>query len=39
MAEYTPPFSMTDEITYLVAEISEQFGRINVLSEGTINLR
>ena len=37
MSEYKPPFNITDEITYLVAEISEQVGRINVLSEGKIS--
>ena len=37
MTEYNPPFQSTDEITYLVAEISEQVGRNNVLSEGIIS--
>ena len=37
MSNYTPPFQMTDKITYLIAEISEQVGRITVLQEGTIS--
>lgn len=37
MTEYNSPFQMADEITYLVAEISEQVGRINVLSDGKIS--
>ena len=37
MTDYKPPFGMTDEITYLVADISEQVGRISVLSKGSIN--
>ena len=37
MSNYTPPFHMTDKITYLIAEISEQVGRITVLQEGTIS--
>lgn len=37
MNNYKPPFGMTDYITYLVAEISEQVGRITVLQEGTIS--
>lgn len=34
MGEYKPPFHITDKITNLVAEISEQVGRITVLSHG-----
>ena len=37
MSEYKPPFHMTDRITNLVAEISEQIGRIWVLSHGNLN--
>lgn len=37
MSNYTPLFHMTDKITYLIAEISEQVGRITVLQEGTIS--
>ena len=37
MSEYKPPFHMTDRITNLVAEISEQIGRIRVLSHGKLN--
>ena len=37
MSEYKPPFHMTDRITNLVAEISEQIGRIRVLSHGNLN--
>ena len=37
MGEYKPPFHMTDRITNLVAEISEQVGRITVLSHGGLN--
>ena len=37
MSEYKPPFHMTDRITNLVAEISEQIGRIRVLSRGNLN--
>lgn len=39
MSEYKPPFHMTDRITNLVAEISEQIGRITVLSHGNLNPR
>lgn len=35
--EYKPPFHMTDRITNLVADISEQIGRIKVLSHGNLN--
>lgn len=37
MSEYKPPFHMTDRITNLVADISEQIGRIRVLSRGILN--
>ena len=37
MSEYKPPFHMTDRIINLVAAISEQVGRIAVLSHGKIN--
>lgn len=37
MSEYKPPFHMTDRITNLVAEISEQIGQIRVLSHGNLN--
>ncbi len=37
MDGYTPPFHMTDKMTCLIAEISEQVGRIAVLQEGTIS--
>lgn len=39
MSGYKPPFHMTDRITNLVAEISEQIGRITVLSHGNLNPR
>ena len=37
MSEYKPPFHMTDQMTSLIAEISEHVGRITVLQEGTIS--
>lgn len=37
MDDYKPPFHMTDKIISLIAEISEQIGRITVLQEGTIS--
>lgn len=37
MSDYKPPFHMTDKITFLIAEISEQVGRITVLQERTIS--
>ncbi len=37
MDGYKPPFHMTDKIMNLVAEISEQIGRITVLSHGNLN--
>ncbi len=39
MDNYKPPFHMTDKMTSLIAEISEQVGRIIVLQEGVINPR
>lgn len=37
MSEYKPTFHMTDRTITLLAEISEQVGRITVLQEGTIS--
>ena len=37
MSEYKPPFHTTDRITNLVAAISEQIGRIKVLSHDNLN--
>lgn len=37
MSNYKPPFHMTDKMTSLIAEISEQVGRITVLQEGTLS--
>ena len=37
MSDYKPPFHMTDKMTFLIAEISEQVGRITVLQEVTIS--
>lgn len=37
MSDYKPPFHMTDKMTFLIAEISEQVGRITVLQEGTLS--
>ncbi len=37
MPEYKPPFHMTDKMVTLLAEISEQVGRITVLQESTIS--
>ena len=39
MSTYTPPFHMTDSIINRVAAISEQVGRITVLSHGSLNPR
>ena len=39
MNEYKPPFHITDKMTSLTAEISEQVGRITVLQGGTISPR
>lgn len=36
MSAYKPPLTITDEITVLVSEISEEVGRISVLQEGHI---
>ena len=36
MSSYKPPFTMTDDITMLVSEISEEIGRLSVLHEGHI---
>ena len=36
MNSYKPPFTMTDDITMLVSEISEEIGRLSVLYEGHI---
>ncbi|OTA26253.1 cell filamentation protein Fic [Alloscardovia macacae] len=37
MSEYRPPFHMTEYMTTLLADISEQVGRIAVLQEGTMS--
>ena len=37
MNEYKPPFHMTDLVICLIAEISEQVGRITVLQPGSIS--
>lgn len=37
MSNYKPPFHMTDKMTSLIAEISEQVGRITVLQEEAIS--
>lgn len=37
MSEYKPPFHMTDKTVTLLAEISEQVGRITVLQEGIVS--
>lgn len=37
MSKYKPPFHVTDKIIFLVAEISEQVGRITVQQGGAIN--
>lgn len=37
MSGYVPPFQMTDSIMNLLAETSEQIGRIKVLSHGNLN--
>ena len=36
MSTYKPPLTITDEMTVLVSEISEEVGRISVLQEGHI---
>ncbi len=38
MSSYNPPFHITDKILNLVAEISEQVGRITVMQPETLNL-
>lgn len=37
MNNYKPPFHITNKMTYLIAEISEQVGRITVMQAGTIS--
>ena len=37
MSDYKPSFHVADKMTSLIAEISEQVGRITVLQEGTIS--
>ncbi len=37
MDNYKPPFHITDRMGVLLAEISEQIGRITVLNKGTVN--
>lgn len=37
MSDYKPTFHMTEKMTFLIAEISEQVGRITMLQEGTVN--
>ena len=37
MSGYKPPFSITDRITNLISEISEQIGMINVLHGANVN--
>ncbi|MDE7311423.1 MAG: Fic family protein [Eubacterium sp.] len=37
MSEYKPPFHVTDKMTSLIAEISEQIGRITVQQGGTMS--
>ena len=37
MSNYKPPFHITEKMTSLIAEISEQVGRISFLQEKTIN--
>lgn len=39
MNKYKPPFHVTDRMTLLIAEISEQIGRITVLQGNTISPR
>lgn len=36
MSSYKPPFHMTNKMTFLIAEISEQIGRITVIQDETI---
>ena len=37
MSKYNPPFHITEKMMNLVSEISEEIGRINVLTHGTLN--
>ena len=37
MADYRQPFTVTDRIVALIADISEQIGRITIQHQGTIN--
>ena len=37
MSEYKPPFHLTNKIINLISAISEQIGRITVLSHGNLN--
>ncbi len=37
MNDYKPPFHMTDKMVSLIAEISEEVGRITVLQDGTVS--
>lgn len=39
MSNYQPPFHLTDKMTSLIAEISEQVGLITILQKGTISPR
>lgn len=39
MADYRPPFTVTDRIVALIADISEQIGKITIQHQGTINPR
>ena len=36
MSSYKPQFHMTNKMTFLIAEISEQIGRITVIQDETI---
>ncbi|WP_298530229.1 Fic family protein [uncultured Ruminococcus sp.] len=37
MADYRQPFTVTDRIVTLIADISEQIGKITIQHQGTIN--
>ena len=37
MSEYKPPFHITEKMTCLIAQISEQIGRINALQKNDIS--
>ena len=39
MADYRPPFTVTDRIVALIGDISEQIGKITIQHQGTINPR